>query len=391
MIDFDFLSPTKIYFGKEKENEIGKILIERNFTNVLLVYGSSSIKKIGLYEKIIKILDENNIKHCEISNIRPNPSLDKVLEGIKIAKENNVELVLAVGGGSVIDSAKLIADGFYYEGNPFDFNLHLQSPKKALPIGVILTLSASGSELSPSCVISDDKKGIKSGFNSELNRPIFAIMNPELTYSVSKYQTGCGIVDIISHSLERYFCPSGEYEFSDLLALSIIKNTIECGKKCIEEANNYNARAMMMLCGAFSHNGLTSMGKKWVLTVHSIEHALSSFDINIAHGAGLSVLLPGWMEYMYKEDLDKFAKFSEFVFNINFFDKEESAKMGIQYLKKYFKDIGMPITLGELNIKEKDIPTIADKTTINGTRMIGYSSIRPLDRDDVINILKLVI
>lgn len=387
MIDFNFVSPTKIYFGKDKETEIGSILKESQFHNVLIIYGKSSIKKIGLYDKVIKALDDNNIKHIELSGVRPNPSNELVNEGVNLTRKHNIDLILAVGGGSVIDTAKAIAVGHFYDKDPFDFNLHLVKPTKALPIGVILTLSASGSELSSSCVISNDKLGIKQGFNSDLVRPLFAILNPKLTYSVDKFHTGCGIVDIISHSLERYFSPSDDINFSDDIALAIIKNTIESGKRCISNPKDYNARATMMLCGAYSHNGISGLGKKVDMVIHRMEHALSAYKCDIAHGAGLSVLIPAWMNYVYQSDIDKFYKFSLKVFNINFDDKYEGAKIGILKLKETFKDIGMPITLSELGLSKKDIPAIVEKIFVGDTHLIGNLTIKPLSKDDVTKIL----
>ncbi len=391
MIDFTFVSPTKIYFGKNQENNLANILLENDFRRILFVYGGGSIKKIGLYDKIINEFKSAKAEYFELPNIRPNPNNIDVNRGIKIARNNNVDFILAVGGGSVIDTAKAIAVGFYYQGDAFDFNLHKAVPEKALPIGVVLTLSASGSELSSTSVIQNDVLGVKSGFRSDLMRPIFAIMNPELTFSVNAYQTACGVVDIISHSLERYFCPSDEYEFSDDIALSIIKNTIKSGKECLIHPNNYNARALMMLCGSYSHNGLTNLGKKYVMTIHAIEHSLSAFKPTIAHGAGLAVLIPAWMNYVYELDVEKFAKFNEEIFNIHFVNKHESARIGIQYLKDFFKDIGMPTSLKEIGIEEKDIPILANMITENGTRMIGYSSIKPLSKSDIVTILSSLI
>lgn len=391
MINFDFISPTKIYFGKDRELEIGSILSKRDYHKVLIVYGKSSIKKIGLYDKVIKSLDDNNIKHVELSGVRPNPSNDLVIEGVKLARENKIDALLAIGGGSVIDTAKAISVGYFYDGDPFDFNLHKVKPSKALPLGVILTLSASGSELSNSCVISNDKLGVKQGFNNDLVRPEFAILNPELTYSVDKYQTGCGVVDIISHSLERYFAPSDDINFSDDIALAIIKNTIESGKKCIANPKDYDSRATMMLCGSYSHNGISGLGKKVEMVIHRIEHALSAYKNDIAHGAGLSVLIPAWMQYVYDSDVDKFYKFSLKVFNNNFDDKYEGAKIGILNLRDTFKSIGMPITLGELGLSEKDIPAIVGKIFEGSTHLIGNSTVKPLNRDDVNNLLLSVI
>lgn len=391
MINFDFISPTKIYFGKDREEEIGSILKDFSHKRVLIVYGKSSIKESGLYEKIIKKLDFEHVFHCEVSEIRANPSLNKCLEGLKIAKENKIDCILAIGGGSVIDSAKLIACGYYYDGNPFDFNLHKLCPKKALPIGVILTIAASGSELSDSCVISDDENKIKQGFNSDIVRPEFAIMNPELTYTVNKYQTGCGIVDIISHSLERYFSKSDDNEVADTLALSIIKETIRAGKIAIEKPNDYSARADLMLLSSYSHNGLTSLGKSKAMPIHKMEHSLSAYNSIIAHGAGLSVLMPAWMSYVYKNDLDKFVKFSSFVFDISYKDKDECAKIGIQSLKDFFKKIDMPISLHELDLNKKDIPELVEMMMDHGALVIGQNSILPLTKKDVENILYSVL
>ena len=206
MKDFNFVSPTKIYFGKNALSNLSNEL--KKYKKALLVYGQSSVKKIGLYDEVIKQLLSAKTEYFEIFGVRPNPEIGKVKEGLKLVRDNNIDLILAIGGGSVIDTAKAIAASYYYDGDPFDLNLHKVKPTNALPLGVILTISASGSELSDSCVIMEDRTKIKQGFNSDIVRPLFAIMNPEWTYTVDKYQTGCGIVDIISHSLERYFSPS---------------------------------------------------------------------------------------------------------------------------------------------------------------------------------------
>lgn len=385
MKDFTFISPTKIYFGKTAME--GLLVEAKKYKKALIVYGQSSIKKIGVYDQVIKQLSAAKTEYFELSGVRPNPEIGKVKEGLKLVRENDIDLILAVGGGSVIDTAKSIAASFYYDGDPFDLNLHKVQPINALPLGVVLTISASGSELSDSCVVMDDKTLVKQGFNSDIVRPKFAIMNPEYTYSVSKHQTGCGIVDIISHSLERYFSPSENLEISDSLALSIIKDTIEAGKIAIEEPNNYDARAALMLLGSYSHNGLTSLGKEKQMPIHKMEHALSAYDIRIAHGAGLSVLIPLWMGSSYKKDIDKFVRFSNFVFDIREDDKEKCALKGIDLLREYFKSIGMPITLKEIGLSQKDIPVIVDMMTDNGALTIGQKSINPLNKEEITKLL----
>ena len=389
MIDFSFISPTKIYFGKNALNNLPVAL--KDYKKVLLVYGQSSIKKIGLYDEVISQLSSANIGYFELSGIRPNPETSKVKEGLEIVKNNEIEIVLAIGGGSVIDTAKSICASYFYDGDPFDLNLHKANPTKALPLGVILTISASGSELSDSCVVMDDTTKIKQGFNTDIVRPLFAIMNPEWTYSVNKYQTGCGIIDIISHSLERYFSPSDDLEISDSLALTVIKDTIKAGAIAIKKPNNYDARAALMLLGSYSHNGLTSLGKNKAMPIHKMEHALSAYDIRIAHGAGLSILIPLWMEASYKYDLDKFVRFSNFIFDIKIQDKEECALKGIQLLREYFHSIGMPIRLSEVDISREDIEKIVDLMTDNGTLTVGQTSINPLKKDEILKLLESIL
>ena len=389
MKDFTFISPTQIYFGKNSLSYLSNKL--KKYKKVLLIYGQNSIKKIGLYDKIIEVFSSTKTEYFEVFGVRPNPEVSKVREGLKTVRDNHIDLILAVGGGSVIDTAKAIAASYYYDGDPFDLNLHKAQVTNALPLGVILTISASGSELSDSCVVMDDKTKIKSGFNSNLVRPAFAIMNPEYTYSVNKHQTGCGIVDIISHSLERYFSPSEELEVCDSLALSIIKDTIEAGKIAINNPNDYSARAALMLLGAYSHNGLTSLGKNKKMPIHAMEHALSAYDISIAHGAGLSILIPAWMECSYKNDIEKFVRFSKEVFGVNEIDKEKCALTGINLLREYFKSIGMPISLKEVNIAQNDVSKIVDLLKKDDTLLIGQGSINPLNKKQVIKLFESVL
>ena len=382
MTDFNFISPTKIIFGRRKETEVGEILASFNAKKVLLVYGTGSIKKTGIYSRIVASLNRENISFVEVSGVRPNPTKAFVMSSLFIAKKEKVDYILAVGGGSVIDTAKSIACGYYYDGDPFDFNLYKSTPKKALPIGVVLTISASGSELSSSCVISDDSTGLKQGFNSDIVRPQFAIENPELTFTVDKFQTACGIVDIISHSLERFFIKSEGEMLCDYFTLTLIKNVIVNGRIAITNPMDYDARANLMIASSYSHNGLTSLGKIQSMPIHKIEHALSGSKPMIAHGAGLAVLIPAWMEYVFKYDVDKFAEFGRVVFDIHFASKEESAIIGIRKLKEYFKELGLSTNLSQLGFTQEDIQILADKITLNGTRVAGHS-VKPLSREEL--------
>ncbi len=382
MIDFDFVSPTKLFFGRGKEKDIGAIIKSYGFKKILFHYGGGSIKSSGLYQTVVSSLNKNNVEYVELGGVRINPTHSLVRAGVFLAQKEKIDFILAVGGGSVIDSTKAIAVGFYYDGDPFDFNLRLAQPKQSLPVGVILTISAAGSELSSSCVISNDETGTKRGFNSDLIRPLFAVCNPELTYSVNKYQTGCGIVDIISHSFERYFSPSEQKELADEFALGVIRHVVEVGKIAIDNPKDYEARASLMLASTFSHNGVTGLGKKVNMPIHAIAHGLSGYDPNIAHGAALSVMIPAWMAYVKDAEIDKFAAFGREVFKIHFVNKDESANIGIRELRNFFQEIGMPVTLRELGIDKQDIPRLVEMITENGTRVVGHS-VRPLDARDI--------
>lgn len=369
MINFDFISPTKIFFGKDRELEVGNIIASYNFKKVALVYGGGSIKKIGLYDKVVNSLNENNIEFIEISGVEPNPKLTHVKKSIETLKNENIELILAVGGGSVIDEAKSIAHGLVNEGDPFDFNISKRISSKALPVGVILTLSAAGSELSNSCVITNDEVNpfIKNGFTSDLNRPLFAICNPELTYSVSKFQTGCGIVDILMHTLERYVNVNDECMLSEQVAIGLMKTVLHYGKIAIANPYDYEARANLMLASSYSHNGLTGLGKKQFMRVHGLEHTLSGCYDEVAHGAGLSVLWPAWCLFVLKDEKanKQLKTLAKELFNL------DNAYDGVIALRNYFKEIGMPVTLNELNTKTPiDTEKLALAYSKNKTRVV---------------------
>lgn len=385
MIDFNFVSPTKIYFGKGKEAQIGDILSEFGAKRVLIIYGSKRIES-DLLPLVESKIEEKGIFFLAHHGVRPNPTLDFVVEGVKIARENHIDFILAIGGGSPIDAAKAIAAGFYYEGDPFDFNLHIATPKKTLPLGVILTHASAGSELSNSAVIQDDARKIKQGFLSDLNRPSFVIENPELTYGVSAYQTAAGASDIMMHSLERYFDPSDDDQLADEWALALVKNTMNAVKAALKNPNDYQARARLMLNSSLSHNGLTGIGKQFSFVVHPIEHALSGYAPSITHGAGVALIFPAWAEHVYRRDLAKFAHMAEALFNIKGDDLEKTAIIGITSMRAFFASIGMPTRLTEVGLGEKDIPSLAALATGNNTRMIGCCH-QSLNMEDVQAIL----
>ncbi len=382
MIDFTFQSPTKIVFGRHAEDQLAQTLKDFGFGRVLLIYGSGSIKRSGLYQRILNQLDGGSISYQELSGIRANPAVEGVYEGLKMARAFKPDALLAVGGGSVIDTAKSIAVGYYYEGDPFDFNLHKLAPKKALPIGVVLTISSAGSELSDSCVISNDALKVKQGFNNDVVRPVFAIENPELTYSVPSYQKAAGISDIMMHSLERYHSASGEYELSDDFALAVIKRTMEAGLATLKDSTDYNAHAAIMLNSSLSHNGITNIGKPKAMVVHALEHVISAYNPDITHGAGVALIYPAWAEHVYKEDVGKFARLGRALFEIKSDNDEEAAIIGIRSMKEFFRSIGMPTSFAEVGIHKEDLPNLIALATGNGTRTVGLYP-RPLETKDV--------
>ena len=372
MIDFDFISPTKIYFGSNKEQLIGQICLEHGYKRVFVVIGQGSVKRNGLLDRVLTSLNEANIKYFILEGVRANPTIDLCRKGIEQARMFGPDLILAIGGGSVMDTAKNIAVGYYYSGDSFDFNIHVAKPKKALPVGVILTIAASGSELSNSCVIQDDEKQIKRGFNSDLVRPVFAIENPKLSYSVSKVQTAYGVVDIMMHTLERYFNESSENEPADGFAEALLRSVIKAGKRVINNPTDYDSRAVLMLMSSLSHNDLTSIGKGKMLFVHQLEHAVSGMYPEVAHAAGLAVLFPAWAKYYVSLDTDKFNQLATNVFGLHSKNKLENAKAGIVEIEKLFSSLGMPKTFKDLGIAKPDIDGLVNLMTNNGEKVIPH-------------------
>ena len=387
MIDFDFISPTKIYFGNNKEELIGQICLGSGYKRVFIVVGQGSVKRTGLLDRVLVSLDKSGIKYQILEGVRANPTIDLCHKGIEEARVFAPNLILGIGGGSVIDTAKNIAAGYFYAGDSFDFNLHKAKPKKALPVGVILTISASGSELSNSCVIQDDTKQIKRGFNDDLVRPVFAIENPKLTYSVSKVQTAYGIVDIMMHTLERYFNASSDNEPADGFAEALLKSVVKAAKTVMDNPTDYDARAVLMLMSSLSHNDITSIGKGKMLFIHQIEHAVSGVYPQVAHAAGLAVLFPAWAKYYVNYDVDKFASLAANVFGVHKANKLDAAKAGIQEFEKLFAALGMPKTFKDLGINNPDIELLADLVTDNGNRIISHPK-KDMDKEVVKTILK---
>ena len=382
-----YFAPTKLYIGSEEER-VGEIIKSYGYKNILVVYGKSSIKKSGLYDTVVKSLEDSNLNYYLEGGVEPNPKVEFVRNVLK--KNYEIDFILAVGGGSVIDTAKSISVSYNTKIDPWEFNKHTEVPKYALPIGVILTIAAAGSEMSNSCVISNVELVAKNGFNSDLVRPKFAIMNPINTYSVSKYQTACGIVDIMMHTLERFITPY-ESELADNFAIGLLKCVYKYGIIAYNEPNNYTARREIMLASSFSHNGLTNLARPMCFRCHQFEHVLSAVHDNIAHGAGLAVVWPAYAKYIYQNPiaLPRFLKLSYEVFNIpKSNDKVHDAYMGIIALEDYFKALGMPNKMSDLGIEKDELLDLSQRVSWNKTRTIN--DVIPLTYKEMMEIYELM-
>ena len=390
MENFEFVSPTHFVFGKGAEEQVGSKLAERGARTVLLHFGGQSAVKSGLIDRVKASLDAQGIKHVELGGVRPNPEITLAREGIALCKEHDVDWVLAVGGGSVIDSAKAIAMGVATKTDPWQFASTGTKPDTTLPVGTVLTLAASGSESSNSCVLTNEEAKEKRGITSETNRPRISFLDPENTYTVSKFQTGCGIVDIMMHTLERYLTPEGgESDITDRIAEGLLIAVRDAGRRAIANPRDYEARASLMWAGSVSHNDYTGCGRKRLFPVHKLEHELSAFRDEIAHGAGLSVLFPAWALYEMKNDFPRFAQLANRVFGVemDFHHPERTAREGILTMKRFFEEIGMPTHLAQLGIKPENYAQLAANTvrTVKGP-VKSYSA---LDEQAIIEIYKL--
>ena len=358
MNNFTFYSPTYFVFGKDTESTAGQYVKRFGGSKVLLHFGGGSVVKSGLLDRTKKSLEAEGISYIELGGVKPNPRSGLVYEGIDICKKEGVDFILAVGGGSVMDSAKAIAAGAVYDGDFWDFFLG-KSITEALPVGTIVTLAATGSEGSPDTIITHEDGMYKRAADGDAVRPVFSILNPELTMTLPAYQTFCGVVDIMSHVMERYFTHTKEVEITDRLAEGILLTMIKEAKRLLVEPNNYEARANVMWAGMVAHNDTVGVGRQQDWGTHHLEHELSAL-YDCAHGAGLAVMFPAWMKYVMHLDVNRFAQYAVRVWGceMNFANPEETAKEGIAKFEEFVKSLGMPTTLAEVGGKEEDIPTL---------------------------------
>ena len=351
-LDFDFWCPTRIIFRENGVSLIGKIIHEDyHFKKVYLVYGGKSLKRMGAYDKIVLSLKDNDIEYREYSGIEANPDIEDVRKMVAEVKEYQPDLVLACGGGSVLDAAKSVCHGYYYEGDPLDFNKHLVEPLHALPLATIVTLSASGSEMSDSCVISDRKHNFKSGFNSVTNYPLFSLMDPTLTLSVPPYQVGVGLADMFCHSFERFFSFSHQFEPCDDMALAVMKDIVEITGPVLNHPDDIQARRGMMILGTIAHNGFTHYGKGKVFIVHKAEHTLSGIYPQLTHGQGIALLMPMFLKVNKERLREKIVGFGEAVFHC---DSNASPDDVIDHLQKWINSLPIAHTFEELDFKVEE-------------------------------------
>lgn len=392
MLNFDYQNRTRIIFGKNEHRNIGK-LIKPYANKVLFHFGGQSIKKSGVYEDVINSLLENQIDFVELGGVKPNPRLSLVNEGIELCRKEKVDFILAVGGGSVIDSAKAIAIGVPYNGDVWDFYCKDIEIKEAIPVATILTIPAAGSESSTGTVITNEEKQLKLSCGCELLRPLLSIINPELYFTLPKNQIANGISDMMSHIMERYFTNTSNTDLIDGLCESTLKTIMRNGLIIINDNKNYDAWAEIALSGNIAHNGLLGLGREQDWASHKIEHELSAI-YDVAHGAGLSVITPAWMKYVYKENPHMFEQFAINVMGVESTSKsqEEIINEGIEKLKSFYKKLELPTTLKELNINESNLELMAKKSTnFKDGKEILIGGLKKLNWEDVLAIYNLAL
>ena len=388
--DFTLYTPTKVVFGRKTERKAGELVRAFGGSRVLIHYGGRSALRSGLIDRVKTSLDEAGIFHVELGGVVPNPQLDKVYEGIELAKANGVDFILAVGGGSVIDSAKAIAYALAEpEYDVKELYEHTRTAKACIPVGTILTIAASGSEMSDSSVISYEDK--KRGYNSDLCRPKFAIMDPELTLTLPDYQTCAGCSDILMHTMERYFTTGSKLEITDALAEGLLRTVMKYAAVLHEDPTNYEARAEVMWAGSLSHNGLTGCGNDGNdFASHRLEHELGAL-YGVTHGAGLTAVWPSWARYVYKNCLPRFVRFARNVMCVEAgLSDEETALEGIATMEDYFRSIGMPVTLKELlgkAVSEEEIRLLAKNCALATGGKVGSAMV--LYEEDMANIYRM--
>jgi len=390
MINFEFCSPTKFVFGKGAEAKTGALVREFGGTKALLHFGGGSIRTNGVYDKVTTSLKAAGVTWVELGGVKPNPREALVREGIELVRREKVDFILAVGGGSVIDSAKAIAFGALYDGDFVDytFGKDCKVPPivpKALPVGTVLTLAAAGSEGSCNCVISLGPKNLKRTITGDRLRPRFSVLNPEFTCSLPPYQTACGAVDMFAHVVERYFTPTDDVMVTDELCEGLMRSIVAASRKAMKDPQDYAARADLMWAGTLAHNNVCGAGRVQDWASHGIEHELSAL-YDCAHGAGLAVVMPAWLDYVKNADIARVARFAAHVWAVAPGDEAAMASEGIRRYRAWIRELRMPLTMSELGARAEDIPVLAANLGLKGGTLGAFMS---LTEADVVNILRL--
>ena len=391
MKDFNFYAPTEIVFGKESEEKIAELVSRYGGKKVLVHYGGQSARRSGLLDKVLGLLKDAGIACVELGGVVPNPRLSLVKEGIALCRKEGVDMILAVGGGSVIDSAKAIGYGVGYEGDPWDFWAGKCAPKSCLPIGVVLTIPAAGSEMSNSCVITNDANNDKRGINSNLCRCKFCVMNPERTFTLPPYQTAAGATDIMMHTMERYFTVHEDMTLTDAMAEALMKTVKDSALEVLKNPTDYRHRAQIMWAGSLSHNDLMECGTGKDFATHKLEHELSAM-FDVTHGAGLAAIWGSWARYVMSGHEARFARFAVNVMGVenDFSDQRRTAEKGVEAVEAFYRAIDMPTSIHELigrEITDDEIEEMARRASHDGVLKLG--NIKVLEREDMIAIYKM--
>lgn len=390
MKNFEHCVATRFIFGRGAEERAGEVIRDLGGTKVLIHYGGGSAVRSGLIGRVEKSLSDAGLQYVSLGGVQPNPRDTLIYKGIELARAEKVDFILAVGGGSVIDSSKAIAHGTVYDGDFWDFFCGKARPKAVLKIGAVLTMSAAGSESSNSCVITQESTRTKRGCNVPTNRPLFAIMNPELPMTLPPYQIACGATDILAHIMERYFTAEPDVDLTDRLCEGAMQAVIRAARIAVKDPTNYDAQAQLMWGGTIAHNDTLGVGRSQDWGSHQIEHELSAL-YDVAHGAGLAVVFPAWMRYHMHKNVMRFAQYAVRVHGcaMNFEHPEETALRGIEAHEAFLRDIGMPLTLKELGAKAEDIPAMAAKTKKNNPDGIHTGGVFPMTPEDIEAILRI--
>lgn len=391
MRDFTYYAPTEVVFGRESEEQVARLVKKYGGHKILVHYGGQSAKKSGLLDKVCGQLKAEGIDYLMLGGVVPNPRLSLVHEGIDLSRKEGVDMILAVGGGSVIDSSKAIAYGVPYNGEVWDFFCGKNKPVMALPVGCVVTNPASGSEMSDSCVITNEETKDKRGYSSQLGRCKFSISNPERTFTLPLYQTAAGVADIMMHTMERYFSNDMDMDLTDSIAEALLRTMIDNAYKVLDNPNDYRARAQIMWGGSLAHNGLTECGMQRDWACHKLEHELSGM-FDVTHGAGLTAIWPTWARYVYKNNVPRFVRFAVNVMGVTVksLNQEETALKGIDAMEKFYRDIKMPVTLQELlgrKATEAEIEELSCRCSHNGNITVG--NLKVLTKEDMKAIYQL--